>query len=129
MIGGHDISFRTESPAQVTDGAIRIVRAFWPDAILEDAETAELLDPNFVGVRELPGEVLIYKNEVARDSWAVNGAVPDNANLMIHIVRGVDSITIVVDDPSAAEMPALLRAICDHVYQDIFCSPPAHSHC
>jgi hypothetical protein len=39
---------------------------------------------------------------------------------MIHVIRGADSMTIVVDDPSAAELAPLLDAIRDHVYQDIF---------
>ena len=120
MIGGHDISFPTDSSAQITEGAIRIVLVFWPDAVVENAETGELLSRGLVGIRKLPCEVLVYKNADARDSWAVNGAIPENANSMIHVICGVDSITIVVDDPSAAEMPAVLSAIRDHVVQDIF---------
>lgn len=120
MIGGHDISFPTGSSPEVMDGAIRIVNVFWPGAVLENAETTELLDGGFLGVRELPREVLIYKNADARASWAVNGAVPENSNQMVHMICGADSITIVVDDPNSAEMPALLDAISGHVYQDIF---------
>ena len=115
MIGGHDISFRTATPAPITEGAIRLVLAFWHEAVVENAETGELLSLGSVGVRKLPHEVLIYKNADARESWAANGAIPENANLMVHIIRGADSMTIMVDEPSAAEMAAILDAINDHV--------------
>ncbi len=120
MIGGHDISFRTETPAQVAEGAIRLVRAAWQEAVVENAETGELLGLDSLAVSELPHEVLIYKNAAARDAWAAHGAIPENANLMIHIVCGADSMTMVVDEPSEAEMSAIIRAIRDHIYQDIF---------
>ena len=102
------------------EGAIRVVLASWQEAVVENAETGELLGRGFVGVRELPNEVLIYKNADAQRSWSADGATPKNANLMIHVMRGVDSMTIVVDEPSEAEMSALVSAIRDHVYQDIF---------
>jgi len=120
MIGGHDISFNTGSCPGIMDGAIRIVSAFWPHAILENAETAELLDSNFLGVRELPREVLIYECADARGLWATMGAAPENANQMVHMIGGVDSITIVVDNADSAEMSAMINAIRGYVYQDIF---------
>jgi hypothetical protein len=121
MIGGHDVTFRTETPAQVTDGAVRIVRASWQEAVVENAETGELLQrDSLVGVGELPTEIFVYKSTAARASWTAKGAAPENANLMVHIIRGENSMTIVVDDPSATEMEVLIAAISDHVYQDIF---------
>jgi len=120
MIGGHDISFRTGSSPEAMEGAIRIVNVLWPGAVLENAESAELLDSGVLGLRELPGEVLIYKSADARESWALNGAVPENANQMVHMICNAESLTIVVDDPNSAEMRELLDAIRDHVYQDIF---------
>jgi len=115
MIGGHDISFRIESSIQIVEGAIQIILTFWPDAVAENAETGELLDRDFVGVREAPSEVLVYKNADSRGSWSSNGAIPENANLMIEIICGTDSITVVVDDPDAAEMFAILNKIRDHI--------------
>ncbi len=120
MIGGHDISFHTETSAQATEGTIRILRASWRNSVVENAETGEFLGPVFFGFEELPSEVLIYKNAAAHDSWAAHGATPENANLMVHIIRGENSMTLVVDDPNAAEMRALIAAIYDHVHQDIF---------
>jgi hypothetical protein len=120
MIGGHDISFPTETSSQTTEGAIRLARTFWQEAVVEDAESGEILTRDMASLRELPHEVLIYKSADARESWAVNGAIPENANLMIHVIRGVDSMTVVVDEPGTPEMAALLAAIRDHVYQDIF---------
>ena len=120
MIGRHDITFRSETASQAMEGAIRLVRASWREAIVENAETGELLSRDSVGVEELPAELLIYKNASARGSWRANGAIPENANLMVHILRGNESMTIVVDDPNTAEMAIMVAAIRDHVYQDIF---------
>jgi hypothetical protein len=120
MIGGHDICFRTDSSAQVTEGVIRIVRVSWQEAIVENAETGEILHRHALGVRELPTELFIYKDAIARNSWMAEGAIPENANLMVHIICGDDSMTVVVDEPNTAEMATLLAAVRDHVCQDIF---------
>jgi len=120
MIGRHDITFLTEMPTEVMEGTVRLLRASWSEAVVENAETGELLGFDSVRLTELPEELLIYKNSTAQDSWKVNGAIPENENLMIHALRGDQSITIVVDDPVADEMSYIIQAIRDHVYQDIF---------
>ena len=38
---------------------------------------------------------------------------------MVHIIRGKNSMTIVVDEPNAADMEALVAAVRGHVYQEI----------
>jgi hypothetical protein len=120
MIGGHDISFATRAAAENLEGAIRLAVVLWSEAVVENAETGEVLDRVFMGPRALPREVLVYKNVAARDSWARDGAVSENANLMVHIIRGPESLTVVVDDPGEPSMRGLLDAIRDHIYQDIF---------
>jgi hypothetical protein len=120
MIGRHDILFVSEAASEIMEGAIRLVCASWRDVIIEDAESGDLVSLQSLGVAELPAELLIYKNSDARVSWSTNGAIPENANTMIHVLRGDGSMTVVVDDPNAAEMSKLLGAIRDHVFQDIF---------
>ena len=120
MIGGHDISLLSDTPAQATEGTVRLALALWRDAVVEDAETGELLGSVIGTDRELPSEILIYRNAFARDCWVAHGAVPENASSMIHVVRDEDSVTVIVDDPDTQEMAALLEAVRDHVYQDIF---------
>jgi hypothetical protein len=120
MIGGHDIVLRTELPDEAADGAVRVVRAFWSEAVAEDADTGETLSRVPDGARGVPGEVLVYRDEAARHSWTGKGATPENLNLMVHIIRGSDSMTLVVDDPSSEEMSKLIEAIRGHVDQDIF---------
>jgi hypothetical protein len=120
MIGRHDVSFRSETPGQTVEGVVRIVRAAWSEAIVENAETGEILPGDRVGVARLPVELLIYQGEVARDSWAKHGAIAENSNSMIHVLCGEASITVVVDDPLAHDMAPLLNAMREHVYQDIF---------
>lgn len=119
MIGGHDISFPTQAPAAFVDGAIRHALIVWKEALLEDADTGELLDGDFVGV-PVPREIFIYKNSAARDSWAKNGAVSENANSMIHMIRGAQSVTLVVDDPRETDMRVFLDAMRDYFKQDLF---------
>jgi hypothetical protein len=123
MIGGHDILFRTETSSQTTEGVVWLALVFWQEAVVEDAETGEILTRDMASLKELPPEVLIYKSPQARESWAVNGAILENKNLMIHVIRGVDSMTVVVDEPGTPEMAALLDAIRKFVYQDIFWMP------
>jgi hypothetical protein len=119
MIGGHDISFHIESSTQIMEGAIQIILTFWPDAIAENAETGKLQIGQEIKLRifdkTMPLEVLVYKNANSRESWINNGAIPENANLMIEIICGADSITVVVDDPNAAEMFDLLNKIRNHI--------------
>ena len=91
MIGGHDISFLTETSAEALEGAVRVIRASWQDSVVENAETGELLVLGPGAISELPAELLIYKNAAARDSWAASGATPENANLMVHIIRGEET--------------------------------------
>jgi len=92
---------------------------FWPDAIAENAETGKLQIGQEIKLRifdkTMPLEVLVYKNANSRESWIINGAIPENANLMIGIICGADSITVVIDDPDAAEMFDLLNKIHNHI--------------
>ena len=120
MIGRHDITFRSESAYQVMEGANRLLRVSWDEAIVEDAETGELLHPYSEVVVGLPVELLIYKNASAQASWKAYGAIAENKNLMVHVLRGDESITIVIDDPHAVEMSLMVAAIRNYVYQDIF---------
>lgn len=120
MIGRHDITFPSAMAPEVMEGAMRLLSASWSEAMIENAETGEMLEFVSVLVTELPAELLIYKNATARDSWKVNGAIPENENTMVHVLRGDRSVTIVVDDPDAREMSRIIQAIRDHAYQDIF---------
>lgn len=120
MIGRHDLTFPSETASEVMEGVMRLLRACWSEAIVENAETGELLESHSEFIAEVPAELLIYKNAAARDSWTANGAIPDNENLMVHVLRGDRSITVVVDDPHAPEMSLIIDSIRDHIYQDIF---------
>lgn len=120
MIGRHDITFPSETASEVMEGAMRLLRASWSEAIVENAETGEPLGLNAAFVAEVPSELLVYKNANARDSWKANGSIPENDNLMVHVLRGDRSITIVVDDPDTHEMSLIIHSIRNHVYQDIF---------
>lgn len=119
MIGGHDISFPTHAAAQVAEGVLRTVCAVWRQGVVENAETSEIVSLTSIATQTLPCELLIYKNIAAKQAWAANGATSENTNSMVHLIRGQDSITVVVDDPHAVEMSALIKAIRDHVSQDI----------
>jgi hypothetical protein len=102
------------------EGAIRLALAIWKNAVVENAETGEGLDHRILEIRQLPREVLVYRDIDAHRAWAQDGATSENADTMVHFIAGTESITVVVDDPRQAQMRALLEAISQHVGQDIF---------
>jgi hypothetical protein len=76
MIGGHDRQFRTNNVGAAMEGAIRLALAIWKNAVVESAETGERLDHRIVEIRELPREVLVYRDVDAHRAWAQDGAIP-----------------------------------------------------
>lgn len=123
MIGGQDICFLTNAPIQVTDAIVRTLRVFWRGAIVENAETNEILDFKVCqGLDlppELPSELFVYKNMDVKNSWVANGAIPGNSNSMIHIIRGEGMITVVVDDSNIPEMLSLIEMMREFVCQGV----------
>lgn len=117
MIGGVDIKISTRSGPAALDASVRVIRSFWPRAVFENAETGEYYNR----FDEIPfgclGEIFVYKDKAARDLWEADGAVPEAANLMIHLIAenhappGESALFIVMDDDATKEMQCVLGAL------------------
>jgi hypothetical protein len=107
MIGGSDVILRVRDDIPPEDVILRTVRNHWPQFVLQNAEEDHVRprDPN--GLLPVPAgpEFFVYRDQIAADDWERNGARPENANLMLHILAfdkmatevGFTSVTIVCD--------------------------------
>ncbi len=110
MIGGTDIVIPAVGSPASLDLCARIVLLKWPHARFENAETGEKYatyeDIPFGLVRYL----LAYPNAEAEALWDADS--PDSpVNSMLHLILSENCVTVVVDDPEAGEMPAILKGI------------------
>lgn len=107
MIGGTDVLL--PCPIDAEDAlrlATRVVRQAWPAAVMENANTGDLLqEPHGLD------QVMLYKDVKARDSWEQLGADESNANTMIYVLVGPVQLTLVVDDAKTPEMSRIITAI------------------
>ena len=101
MIGGYDIVFDSHAePAEVFKKAWLLILSLWPNAVVEDANTGELLPGSFPpGALGDQGSIMVYKDEDARDAWTRLGGEPENLGTMIHVLASPGCATLVVDDP------------------------------
>ncbi len=118
MIGGNDIVFPAVDDAAAFEACVRIVVLRWPKARFEDAISGEkfarLADIPFARVRDL----LAYPNAEAEAAWDADSPVsPENS--MLYLIARPERITIVVDNPAAAEMRSILDAIHELLWADI----------
>jgi len=113
MIGGADIVLRSRrGPAEALDLCARTIVLHWPEAVIQDATTGTLYS-TYGGVPfgNSP-EFMVYRDRAAFDRWEELEADPSNQNTMVHILSyKANQATVVVDDPTAADMRTLLCAI------------------
>jgi hypothetical protein len=110
VIGGNDIVFPAVGDPASLEACARIVGRHWPNIRFEDAITGDkyqrLGDIPFGRVREL----LAYPNADAEAAWDADS--PDSAkNSMLYLIVRPEDLTVVLDDPSTAEMQSILNAI------------------
>jgi len=117
MISGYDIILKSSAASEfVFEQAVLIARHAWSNAVVENGDTGELLNPSvigdwgdvFFGVRE----IMIYRDQASRDSWDVDGATPSNLNTMVHVIKAKwDRVTVVVDDPNHPDIKKIVVGI------------------
>ena len=126
-IGGIDLIRRAPIGAPVADLILRACRRRWPLGAFQDVEAEE---PYSLQAREhwfqetASQEFFIFRDNAAAGSWTREGAVPANANTMLHfLLNDVDEgrrpyceVTVVCDEVSA-EIQALLDEL-DTSFQD-----------
>src|SRR5262249_6183460 len=99
MIGGTDIICPVRSDIPIADVIFRTVRRYWPRYVFLNAEETGPFTP-WAGAglpRPSGREFFIYRDEEAARSWDEQGAVPENANTMLHVIL----------PPERAPLPAL----------------------
>lgn len=113
MIGGADVVLRSRRDStEALDLCARTIVLHWPEAVIQNATTG-MLYTSYGGVPfGSSPEFMIYRDRAAFDRWEELEADPSNQNTMVHILSyKASQATVVVDDPTAAEMRTLLGAI------------------
>ncbi|HQU44156.1 MAG TPA: hypothetical protein PK867_15155 [Pirellulales bacterium] len=110
MIGGTDIIIPATGDPAALDICARIVRRYWPQARFEDAVTGE----KYAQYGEIPlgcvRELLVYRDAHAESAWDADDAnSPENS--MLYLILSGDSITVVLDDPDAADMRSIVGSL------------------
>jgi hypothetical protein len=110
VIGGIDIRIPTKSGDLGVEVAARAIIDFWPDAVFEDATTADwyndFVEVPFAQTREL----FVYRDPACADIWDAEGAIPEAYNTMIQLI-GDDGLLTVVVDGKDGQIDAILAAI------------------
>lgn len=106
MIGGIDIPIPTRGGESSLIAAVRAIRQYWPDSVLENGSTGERFASYWQTPFDKLQEVFVYRDTHAADVWDAEGAIPDFSNSMIHLISEESLATIVVDelDPAMKEM-------------------------
>ena len=111
MIGRYDKLFSVSNPLELALAVIPLVRGNWPQAIVEDPLTGESLESAIFGIAPLPEQIFIYRDEEAKHSWELHGAIPANNNTMIHLAVDDHMLAVIVDDPQEARTKQLLSSV------------------
>lgn len=111
VIGRHDILFESSSPHELAIEAIKVIRATWDNAIIEDPLTGDSLEQAMLGLAETPDRLFVYRDAQAKQSWEANGAVPENRNSMVDLALDERTLAVIVDDPNEEAMQAFLSSI------------------
>jgi hypothetical protein len=120
MIGGTDVVFWVRDDLPAAELILSTVRRHWPQFVFQNAEDASPLPaPNGSGVPQPSGrEFFVYKDGSAARNWQEDGAVPANANTMLHVIlghgrkpeAGLRSLTLVCDEQTG-EMNSIIDDI------------------
>ncbi len=113
MIGGIDVIVPSRAgKEQAVVASLRLIRRFWPSAVVEDANTGQR---TAIGRDALLPETLcdlfIYPDEETANRWDELGAEPELANTMIHLLVRDAQVTAVVDDPQAETIRMFLSSL------------------
>ncbi len=118
---GVDVRLQTPDHDAAVDAILRIVRRHWPAVVVQNGDDAEPLArrPDGFLVKPTQRQFFLYQDDAAYQAWAELGAVPENANTMLHVVLGrqldrvkATSLTLVCDD-LMGEMGAMVGEVRD----------------
>jgi hypothetical protein len=110
MIGGTDVVIPACGSPAALDGCIRTIRRYWPCARFENAVTGE----KYGAYGEIPigrvSELLFYPSAAAEAAWDADSP-HSPPNSMLYLILSADTITAVVDDPTAVEMRPIIESL------------------
>jgi hypothetical protein len=110
MIGGIETHLQTNAGRAAMEAAVRAIRKRWQLAAFENGITGE----RYKSLEQVPfgeiEELFVYRDSALADQWDEEGAIPELANTMIHLLRDDDTLTIVVDEQND-EMEKMISAI------------------
>ena len=100
MIGGDDLVLPGATSADDVDAILRLVVAFWPDAVFEVAavEGGEPIRTSRPFPAARWADVFAYRDDASFTSWKQSGLTPTNAGAAIYVAVEADAISFVVDD-------------------------------
>jgi hypothetical protein len=113
MIGGTDIILENFSldAAATLETVARVARSQWPDAVFVDASSgrrfASFAAAEFGALHEL----FVFRDETSRESWEQFGLDDTNADAMIYAITGRAELTLVIADPQAMTVRAVVQEL------------------
>ena len=110
MISGDDIVIKTQSPQELAEETVKMIRFEWKQLVIEDADSGDSIAFKSIFCQSLPNEFFVYENALAKESWDEHGACSQNANTMFHIIIQDRQVTLVVDDPLSPVCRNVIRA-------------------
>lgn len=125
MIGGFDLVLEGPTHADDVDFAIRGIRSWWPNALVQSIEER---DAHPVRTLRFPvrtaTELLVYRDSESLASWTAEGATDSNQDAMIQLVVSASSLTVVVDRPNS-ELASITMDLLDALRRNRIVLPKA----
>ena len=81
MIGGIEYHLPTQEQEPLKE-SVRAIKTYWPDAVCEYVTDAE---------------IFVYRDLEAKEMWSRD--VPEEKNIMIHLLTTPGVVTVVLDKP------------------------------
>lgn len=107
MIGGCDTVMPAPGGPACLDLCVRAVRAVWPQARFEDAESGD----KYLDYARIPlGKVqhlLCYRDAASEAAWDADA--PTDAGGMVYLILGDHTVTAVTDDPASPDIRGILE--------------------
>jgi hypothetical protein len=113
MIGGTDIILENFSldAAATLEAVARVARGQWSDAVFVDASSgrrfASFAAAEFGALHEL----FVFRDEASRERWEQSGLDDTNADTMIYAITGRNELTLVIADPQARSVRAVVQEL------------------
>lgn len=122
MIGGTDFIIQVRQEIVALDWAVRAITRLWPNLVLEDADTGEVLPAyqyiSFTGRKEL----LAFKDQKSAKLWDEIGVDPSLAGTLVHFLLSPGELTVSVDDKPPPEIKSFVDSLRSSLYKDLFAS-------